>query len=508
MLALSGLSVFFLYTWVSFILAPLAGDIKIFLASAKQASYLSPSLIVGSIKVWELKSVLSRMLAYFLYKIAVLFAPFNSPTAEIIVKAVYSLLLIGMVYLAARLVFGKKCLWAATAVSTLFMASSTDCHLQVEMTGSLLILLAFALYLNAIETEKRSLWKLIGAGALIGLVFWLKSILLLLSVSVVAAVCIILTEEGRKLSFRRMMTVVCGSLLSMALVAGLVALINPSEFQEILNAGEYQGSFFNPRIMWRESAGKFLAGHAEKPLFIPAVLLGFVCLIANLFRCIREKKGRQVFFHVVLWLMPALFLLISDYYFNYHFAAYLFPAIFEVWDLLRHRTRGREILLTGAALLAAGWYAVLFSAFSRNVQTFMRLDREAYANNVAFLENIDFDLNETVLYLDDGSGAYALGNPSHLKYFFPLPLNRLQEESSMPCHVESLEKTMNYDGKYISVYDLWFFGQWRWRYKQIQEKIDAEYELIGHYDVFAPPHVILPTDDIEITQLELYQRKQ
>ena len=71
MLALSGLSVFFLYTWVSFILAPLAGDIKIFLASAKQASYLSPSLIVGSIKVWELKSVLSRMLAYFLYKIAV-----------------------------------------------------------------------------------------------------------------------------------------------------------------------------------------------------------------------------------------------------------------------------------------------------------------------------------------------------------------------------------------------------------------------------------------------------
>ena len=77
----------------------------------------------------------------------------------------------------------------------------------------------------------------------------------------------------------------------------------------------------------------------------------------------------------------------------------------------------------------------------------------------------------------------------------------------MPCHVESLEKTLSYDGKYISVYDLWFFGQWRWRYENIQQKMENEYELLGSYDVFYPPHVILPTDEISLTKFELYQRK-
>ena len=524
-LIIGGLGFFFLYTWISFILTPLAGDIKIFLASAKQASYISNDLLVGSFKVWELKSVLSRFLAYFLYKIACLFAPFNSYPAECIVKAVYSLLLIGIVFLAMKLLFRKKqsrVLWGTVAVSALFMMSSTDCHLQVEMTASLMVLLAFAFYWNAIVTGKRAVGKLLFTGVLIGLVFYLKSILLLLSVSVVTAVCISLKEKNMKLSFGRMMIVVGGSLMALAFVGGLILLINPSEFQEILNAAEYQGSFFSPRILWRESAEKFLAGHAEKPLYTPAILLGFVCLILNTARIIRERKLNQqsvntgsaviqIGFHLVLWAMPALFLLISDYYFNYHFAAYLFPAVFEIGNLIvnleKQPGRARQIVFACAAVLAAGWYAVLFSVLSHNSQVFIQLDKEAYANNQVFLESIDFDPSATVLYLDDGGGAYTLGNPSALKYFFPLPLNRLHDESSMPCHVESLEKTLSYDGKYISVYDLWFFGQWRWRYENIQQKMENEYELLGSYDVFYPPHVILPTDEISLTKFELYQRK-
>ena len=292
-LLLCGLSVFFLFSWISFVFSTLIGDIKLFQASARQASYISGDLIVGSFNAWELKSVLSRALSYFLYKIAVLFFPFGTYAYECVCKGVYSVLLLLDVFLSVKLVFGKdreKVLWSFLAVSCLFMASAIDCHMQVEMTGSLLILLAFSLYWNAVRHEKFRILKLLASGMLIGAVFYFKSILLLLSVSVVAAVCIFLLENRMKLSLRRMMTVVAGSLLSLAILTLLVYLVNPSEFREIMNAAEYQGTFWKPRIMLRKSLLAFLAGHAEKPAFTPALWIGFVCLVMNLIRCIREKE--------------------------------------------------------------------------------------------------------------------------------------------------------------------------------------------------------------------------
>jgi hypothetical protein len=515
-LLLGGLTVFFLYTWISFIFTPLLGDIKNFLAAAKQASYISNSLIVGAFQSWELKSVLSRLLMVFLYKVVVIFTPYGTYAFGCVVKGIYSVLLIFFVFLAVRLVFQKnrsKILWATVAVSTLFMACSTESHLQVEMTGNLLILLAFALYWNAIRTNRLYLPKLLGAGMLIGLIFWLKSILLLMSVAVVAAVCIFLLEEGRRLSLKRMMIVVAGSLLSLAVIAGLVALINPSEFQEIINAAEYQESFFTPRIMWKKSFNDFIKGYSEKPFFTPVLLLGFVCLITNLVRILRSRKVGQedpvpatqsVFFHLVLWLVPTLFVVISDRYFSYHFFVYLFPAVIEIGDLLLHRSRARDIIFTSAAVLAAGWYAVFFSLPAPNMQAFIQKDLQVQQETAAFLDSVGFDRSETVLYLDDGGGAYVLGNPSYLKHFFPLPLQRLLETTKKPIRQETLEKVLAYEGKYITLQPYWFYSVNG--YPEIREKMEREYTSVGQFAVFSPPHIIFPAEKIPVTWLDLYVR--
>ena len=517
MLILGGLAAFFLYAWISFIFTPLAGDIKVFLAGARQAGYLSGDLLVGAFQSWELKSVLSRLLMSFLYRFALVFAPYGTYAFGCVVKGLYSVLLIFFVFLAARLVFPKNrgsILWVTTAVSALFMACSIENHLQVEMTASVLILFSFALYRNAIATEKLTVWKLLGAGMLIGLVFWLKSILLLLSVSVVAAVCIFLLEKDMKLSFRRMMIVVAGSLISLAFVAGLVALINPSEFREILNAGAYQESFFTPRIMWKKSFNDFLKGYSEKPFFTPAIVLGFVCLILNLVRTVRTRKTdhpdsvcwAQIFFHLVLWLMPTLFVVISDRYFAYHFFVYLFPAVIEIGDLLLHRSQVRDVVFGAAAVLAAAWYAVFFSLPAANMQASIRQEQHTLEETEAFLDSIDFDRSETVLYLDDGSGAYTLGNPSYLKHFFPLPLQRMTENTKNPIRQETLEKVLDYTGKYISLQPLWFYSANQ--YPEIREKIDREYTCAGSYGVLVPPHVIFPAEEISGTAIELYVRNE
>ncbi len=506
-LCLGGLAAFFLFAWGSFVFSSFIGDIKIFMAAAHQARYLSGSLLVGAFRSWELKSVFSRLLSCLIYRIAVLFAPYGTYAFECVCKGIYSLLLLLCVFLSMRLLFGRdrrKVLWSAVAVSTLFMASAIDCHMQVEMSSALLVLLAFSLYWNAASAEKKHTWKLLASGVLIGSVFWFKSLLILLSVSVVAAVCVFLLETGRKLSVKRMLTVAAGSVLSLAAVSLLVYLINPSEFREIVYAGTYQGSFFYLRIMLRKSVLAFLRNHLEKPAFTPALWIGFACLVLNLVRHIRERKGSLVFFHLVLWGMPALFILVSDYYFPYHFVPYLFPAAVELGDFLLRPTRAREILLGTLSAAAAVWFAVFLSVLSSNNRTCVRLELEARQKTEDFLREIDFDRSETVLYLDDGSGAYMLGNPSRLKYFFPLPLQRLNDESSHPAHVEALDGAMSFEGKYISVdYDFFFCG---WRYPQLEEKIRREYTRVGSFAAFNPPHAVLPAEEFPVLSLDLYVR--
>lgn len=507
-LCLGGLAAFFLFAWGSFVFSSFAGDIKIFMASAHQARYLSSSLLIGAFRSWELKSVFSRLLSCVIYRIAILFTAYGTYAFECVCKGVYSLFLLLCVFLSMKQLFGRdrqKTLWGTVAVSTLFMASSIDCHMQVEMSSVLLVLLAFSMYWNAASAEKKHTWKLLVSGVLIGAVFWFKSLLILLSVSVVAAVCVFLLETGRKLSVKRMLTVAAGSVLSLAAVSLLVYLINPSEFLEIVYAGSYQGSFFYPRIMLQKSVLAFLRNHLDKPAFTPALWIGLVCLILNLVRHIREQKGSLVFFHLVLWGMPALFILVSNYYFPYHFVPYLFPAVAEIGDLLLHRTRAREFLLEAVSVAAAVWFSVFLSVFSFNNRTSVRLEQEARESTEAFLREIDFDRSETILYLDDGSGAYMLGNPSRLKYFFPLPLQRMKDDSSHPAHVEALEGAMSFEGKYISVDYGFFFGGWR--YPQLEEKILKEYTRIGSYPAFNPPHAVFPAEEFEVLSLDLYIRK-
>ena len=486
----------------------MAGDIKVFMASANQARYLSSDLIVGSVKVWELKSVVSRLLSYFIYKIACLFVPYSSYAFEVVSKAVYSVLLILAVWGSMRLVFGKskrKVLQYTMICSALLMAAHSIAQMQVEMTASVLALLAFALYLNAVRDERLRILKLILSGVLIGSIFYLKSVLILLSVSVVAAICIYLAEHGLKLSFRRMMTVVAGSVLSLAVIAVLILLINPSEFREILNAGAYQGTFFSSPFQPVAKLKACLEYHVSRPLFIPAVMLGFVCLLLNLYVCVREKKGALVFYHIVLWFMPFLFILLSDVYFPYHFAAYLFPVIVEVMDTAVRPGRARKFIAGAAAAAAAVWYILMFSFPSANVQAYIRADLEAYEKTDALLAEADYEKDQSVMYLDDGSGAYALGNPSWLKHFFPLPLQRIDESSDMDVHVESLEKALAFEGKYISVSESWFFQGYR--YQNLREKIDRDYRLIGSYYIFLPPKSFSPSD-ATLDSLDLYERKQ
>ena len=498
----------FAVSWGSFVFTPVTGDLKVFLASAHQATYISKNLILGAFRSWELKSVVSRVLMYLIYKTARVFAPYNSYAFEVVSKAIYSLMLLLTVFAAMRLVFDRnrrKTLIGTAVAASLLMGTHTSCHMQVEMTATLFVLLAFALYLDAVRHETRRTLKLLSAGVLIGLVFYLKSVLILLSVSVVAAVCIYALENRIPLSFGRMMVVVAGSFAALAAVGVLILLIYPAEFRDILDASAFQSTAFSTTQSLRSMAETFLDNHLYRPLFIPAMLLGLFCLLGNLYRAVRGKNWALLFFHLAMWSMPALFVLLSNRYFSYHFAAYLFPSLAELYFFAERRSRSGRVILAAAAVMTAAWYIALFSLLSVNVRTYLAMDLQAYEQSSAFLSGIDYDTEAVVLYLDSGYGGYVLGNPSCLKYFFPLPLQRLPEDSTLACHADCLNKAYAFDGRYVSVEEDWFFGAGR--YPGLKEKITNEYRHLGTYYVFFPPQT-LGTAGIasRMKAIELYER--
>ncbi|MBO4928497.1 MAG: hypothetical protein J5379_09660 [Clostridiales bacterium] len=491
-----------------FIAAPLTGDVKVFMAGANQANYLSPELFVGAFRSWELKSVFARVVSCFVYKTATLFVPYSSYAFEAVSKAVYAVLILLVSYLSMRWIFPnerRKIIQGVISCSTFFFAMHTCCQLQVEMTASLFILLAFSLYINAIKTETRTKAKLFSAGLLIGTTFFIKSVLILLSVTVVAAICIYKKENGLKLSIREMLIVVAGSFASLALTSLLIAIINPTEFRDILDAANFQGTILDTKLTFSELATIFYEKHKWAVRFLPVVALGVICIPLNAFSAVCEKKWSLFLFHFVMWLMPALFIFISDQYFIYHFAAYIFPALIEIYYAILHKKLWNKLIMGAFALFLLYWYATRFSILSSHTRDCITRQTKMFRDRDAFLESIDFDKNAPVLYLDDGMGAYTLGNRSQLRYFFPLPLQRIPDDSDLACRKECLEETLAYDGRYISVVESWFYN---YGYNQnIREKIQSEYTLIGSYKMFTPPVYFDSSDDGEYT-IKLYERKQ
>lgn len=497
----------FLVSWISFMFTPFTGDIKVFMAGAHQANYISGNLIVGAFEAWDLKGVFCRVLSFIIYKTALIFVPYNTYRFEVICKTIYSLLLVVISYVSMKIIFPdnrKRVIQNTIIISLLFMAMHTGSQMQMEMTVSLLILLSFALYLNSVKTGQHSTLKLFLSGLLIGTAFYFKSVLILLSVTVVAAVCIYKLENKIEFSLKKMMIVVVGSLVELAITAVLILIINPAEFQNMIDASAFQDTLLSVPFSILPTIKRFCYQHLMNVYFTPAVMLGMICLIFNVYLNIREKAWKLIFFHCIMWLMPALFIMLSNKYFIYHFVTYIFPSLVEIYYAGIHANKGRKLLLSVSSVGLAIWYIFLFSIFSTNVHTYINMDKQAYAETNDFLNRVNYDTSVEALYLDPGTGGYALGNPSYLKYFYPLPLQRLPEDSKLECHTESLSKAMEFDGKYISVLESWFFGSGK--YQSLKDKILSEYDYIGSYRVLSPPFS-LKSSSVSLTTYDVYERK-
>lgn len=549
--------------WITFIMTPLTNDIKVFSASARQASFINKGLLYDAYNAWELKSVFSRVVMYFIYKCAIVFSEFGTLQFERMVAFVYSVLAGLICMVAAYLLDEAKRFENFVLFVLTFLLTQTCAHMQVEMTGVLLLILAFAIYANARKNKQNQLLKVFLSGIIIGSLFFFKSILIIMSVCFVAIISIWNLQKGYSLSWKRFWTLVSGSVTTILIGFVSIIIINPNEIEDILNASIFQNTLFSGEGISLYILGKFIYSFIYACFRFPMVMLGLCLAACNLVNEIKNKNHFLIFMHILVWMIPALFIVVSNKYFPYHFYIFAFSAVMEIIIWNNNRTFEVSVRVERLALLSViitiiscsldGYlltisekcyfalfcslmfalivaivvdknnlckiifkiimglgiasYILFISITSSNVKTYISLLEKAYSQDTWVK---DFIGENEMLYLDDGAGAYIIGAKSYLKYFFPLPVQRIDDASKysdIKCRKETLEKIHSYNGQYISVYDSWFFDSNR--NLDIKQKIENEYQYVNSIVKYAPTNNLFANDTEKVFKyIDIYIKNE
>lgn len=514
---------FWIYALVSAICQPFKNDCLVFWAWAQKV-YDSPLSRLDAIEsVWEIKGLLSRLIYYHLYAFTRLFTSDLFPHGFIVFTLI-GFLEINLILGAATLLVpnqyvnsGKMRLnlyiFLSLAVSTL----NRMCNLQPEVWGFALLFLSFVLYLRG------HWWGKVSGGIILGLTFFLKTPLLLLSGSAFFA-ALLIEKRNFKEGIGVILPYAVSAFITVVLLFVLIGWAYPQEIQDIADAAYFQPTLihFGPlKILRYISNG--VAKFWEMPLNLPVLCLGgvsFVLFITN-------KKLSECLYMMGMWLFPYLYVVVSNCYFIYHFVVFLFAAVLtfyltkNYWSKMM--TKRMPVGLWIVFLIAFGCsFRPAFELFSRIrnmlflvpyiIMTFALVEKwrtKVLSCGVLFLvftfvsttssfsypqkqtkEKMRFSIEKnkqngycmgaelgegSILQLNYGIGSLWFSNPTYLRYMYPLIIQR-NDESSPFAQSNTFTKTkkeiLDYQGEYIALAPEWFFKR---EHNEIRAFIDENY---------------------------------
>lgn len=532
-------AIFWVYALIAAICQPFKNDCLVFWAWAQQV-YDSPLHGFDAIEsVWEIKGLLSRLIYLQLYAFVRLFTADLYPYGHILFK-VLGFFEINLLLALASALVPKVYLPDWKRKMNLFMMASLSvstlnqmCSLQPEVWGFAMLFLSFALLL-------RGKWynKVLG-GIVLGLLFFLKTPMLLLSVSVFFAMLLV----ERKKFWEGVVSVLPYAGSALCVIVALLLLLHwtyPHEIQDLLDAAYFQSTLlhFGPLKSLR-CFNWGITKCYEMPLNLPVLGLGSIAFL--LF--VTQRNWKKSLCMMAIWLFPYLYVVISNCYFIYHFVVFLPMAILtffltqEYWLRIltnrmfvfmlavvvvaipcsfgpafsifgRLRTlmflipyalmtlslveKWRSRILALAVCYALFTFIVTISGFShpqRQTKKWVTLELEKN-------EKKGYPLGQTlgdgpVMQLNDGLGPLWITNPTYLRYMHPLPIQRI-EESSKFTQSETFKQVkrdlLNYQGEYMVARYPWFFKH---PHDDIKAFLDANYHPVDtltyssfYYDIY------------------------
>ena len=432
-------------------------------------AYIKSNLSILEKSVWEIKGLLSRLIYYQLYQLTSIFTSAYYPTGHYIFTAIglieltiiigFSIILIPSQYMktSAKLV--------SFFVSTIaIFISSGSSNMQPELWGYSLLLLSFCILLRENIAD-----KIIG-GIFLGFVFFIKTPYLLLAGSIFFAYALV-TNRSFKQTIQNIWIYASSALLTICTILILLFFTYPIEIHDIFVLPRFYGNLFSlSPVTMLQALGNGFTHIIEIPLHIPIVLAGAISACMYL----TFHKIKENIMMLLMWLFPYLYIVISNYYFVYHYNTMLFPAVVTIYlsNEQWKRLSWKHCIIISLCGLVIGiicsrasvyvLFTILLSYIIAIPYLLMALSlvekwqkHSLYATTffIAFLftslhsgfsyasmyskneveKMVQSNLEKgypiggcmgkgEILHLTDGSTELWVGNKSYLRYFYPLPL--------------------------------------------------------------------------------------
>ena len=288
----------------------------------------------------------------------------------------------------------------------------------------------------------------------------------------------------------RVLRLLISSAVFTMLTVAFYLLVIPREIADILDAASFQRSFqFTPGV-----GKRFMLGFIPAVSFSPFILTGLVfsALVVLNYRKEPSRQHRQDLIYLgIFYLLASSSVIVQGRMFAYHYFAFFFPAFLAIALVLK-----RTVLLTWLqpyklifSLTLVTWILSVFVLtdeiplrppypnmiysklveYEQRKQTYLQIDSEYKLSD-----------EPEVLYLGNGIVNYFIRSKSYLRYFFPLPVQRVKTNGHLintDLHREQYQAILDYQGNYIYAEPHWF-GLELW--PEFQGKVDREYEIVFH----------------------------
>lgn len=498
----------FVISLITFIIAPFTEDIYVLFAGSHQADMLGGNIITNPVMQWDLKGIFFRLSIYIIYRCVNPFVNLIGSGTSFCIAAnvLFCASVIALITFSVIIASGnskcRKIFLIILALCTAIFASLPWTHMQAEMMCTVKLIFAFSVYINAQRTKSFFRTKLFISGFLAAWIVFYKSIFVMMALPFAAGIYLYSMKNDYTLSFRQFMFIFWGGVTAVIFVMVMIICINPGEIQNMLDAAVYQPSIFQSHASVLDSLKRFVRFSAHTVLAIPAVLLGLVCGAGNFVNDIRRKNHVGIILRLFLWIVPTLMIIIADRYFVYHYFMFVPGSVLEICLSDRETSMAAGFSLTFSAVI----YVCFMSIFSPYIRESINLTEETYAESMTTLSELNIAPSETVMYLDDGFGAYLIGNKSWLDEYYALPLQRVNEDSDHPSHVKALRKALDYRGRFITVFEGWFYGKDNNR--KIKDKISSEYVKRGTIALYTFGHSMFakPSRKGTLHEIDIYER--
>ena len=449
--------------------------------------------------VWEIKGLLSRCIYYQLYILTNLFVSDFYPYGHFVFTAIglieITFILACAVYIIPSNFLSKRGKYLLFFISTIAIYSSSAwANMQPDVWGTVLLFFSFAILLRNGKMHR------IIAGILLGLLFFVKTPLLLLSGCAFFAYMLVFDKTLID-TIKDLWLYALSALTTVCLILVTLYFTYPVEIHDIFTLPQVYSNLFCLRPAEMLSAcNNGVVSLLELPLHIPIVTLGLISLCVYL----STLKLKRNIVMLCVWIFPLLYIVISNAYFYYHYTNLIFPSILSIYltynqcEILHWKKVifGIGILLILGTLCSSSVVYVLltithnflvtipyilmalamvekwrkyafviailfstfiFSSFTSGFSYFSRTAHNETVKMVVYNESKGYPIgmqigNAPILHLTDGMSPIWIKNPSYLREFYPLQIFSSNFMNSQEG-IQLEDKILNYDGDILIISD-------------------------------------------------------